>query len=142
MIILCDLDHTVSDAFWRDTMIGSVPWDEYHDNLKFDKPFQNMVYLINSLSSVGYIVIGITGRTEKHRQITIDWLIKFKIDIDTILMRPDDCFIKNWEMKIKLAQDHLKDDLKKVHFLIDDNEETILAFNKLGIATLQVRNIK
>jgi hypothetical protein len=142
MIILCDLDHTVSDAFWRDTMIGSVPWDEYHDNLKFDKPFQNMVYLINSLSSVGYIVIGITGRTEKHRQITIDWLIKFKIDIDTILMRPDDCFIKNWEMKIKLAQDHLKDDFKKVHFLIDDNEETILAFNKLGIATLQVRNIK
>src|SRR5271170_1992740 len=103
MIILVDLDHTVSNSFWRDGMIGSVPWDSYHAASKDDKPFKNMVNLINSLSSIGYSIIGITGRTEKFRQLTLNWLIRYRVDIIELLMRPDDVFLKNAELKIKLV---------------------------------------
>jgi hypothetical protein len=142
MYILTDIDHTVGNAFWRDAMIGTVPWDEYHESSKYDKPFKNVVNLINSLSNMGYTIIGVTGRTEKHRRLTLDWLIKYKVDMDHLLMRPDDVFLKNAEMKIKLVHDHFKGDFKDIHFLIDDNEDTILAFHKIGIATLQIRNIQ
>jgi hypothetical protein len=141
MIILTDLDHTVGNSFWRDSMIGNVHWDEYHAAAKDDKPFPKIVSLINTLSAMGNLVIGITGRNEKFRQLTINWLLKYHIDISEILMRPDDVFLKNAEMKVQLIKNRFSN-LKDIGFLIDDNEETCLEFFKLGITTMQIRNVK
>jgi hypothetical protein len=141
MFILVDLDHTLSNAFWRDSIIGAVPWDEYHEESKHDKPFWNIVQIINSLWYAGHTIIAVTGRTEKHRQLTNNWLLEYDINIDEILMRPDDVFLKNAEMKVKLVEDRFKKNFKDIGCLIDDNEETILAFFNLGITTLQIRNI-
>jgi hypothetical protein len=141
MYVLLDLDHTISNAFWRDSMIGVESWDKYHEASKDDQPFRNMVSLINSLASVGYTIIGITGRNEKFRQLTTNWLLKHRIDVDELLMRPDDNFEKNGVMKIKAIEERFKKNYKEIQFLIDDNEETILEFFKLGIPTLHVRNI-
>jgi hypothetical protein len=142
MILLTDIDHTIANSFWRDSMIGTNSWDEYHAASKDDKPFKNVVNLINSLSNVGYEIIGITGRTEKFRKITTEWLIKYRVDVDSILMRPDNCFIKNADMKIQMVTEHFKGDFRRIHFLLDDNVDTILAFNNIGIPTLQIRNMK
>jgi hypothetical protein len=142
MIILVDIDHTVANAFWRDGMIGTETWDYYHEQSKFDKPFKNVVNLLNALSNSGYNIMGITGRNEKHRQLTVAWLVQNKVDIDELLMRPDDDYTKNGELKVKLIQEYFKGDFKEIHFLIDDNEDAILAFMAIGIATLQIRNIR
>jgi phosphoglycolate phosphatase-like HAD superfamily hydrolase len=142
MIILVDIDHTVSNAFWRDSMIGVESWDHYHENSKYDKPFKNVVNLLNALSNSGYEIMGITGRNEKNRPLTVGWLVQNKVDIDELLMRPDDDFTKNGELKVRLVRERFKDDFKDIHFLIDDNEDAVLAFMALGIATLQIRNIK
>jgi hypothetical protein len=141
MYVLLDLDHTIANSFWRDSMIGIEPWDVYHEASKDDKPFKKITRLVNSLAAMSYVVVGITGRNEKFRQLTTKWLLSNKIDVDELLMRPDNDFSKNGEMKIKLINDHFKGDYSRIQFLIDDNEETILAFSKLGITTLQVRNI-
>jgi hypothetical protein len=142
MIILVDIDHTIANSFWRDHMIGSATWDEYHAASRDDKPYRNMISLINSLSSMGNWIIALTGRTEKFRQLTLNWFIKHHIDIDELLMRPDDVFLKNAEMKVKLVQDRFDGNFKDINFIIDDNEDTVLEFFKLGITTLQIRNIK
>jgi hypothetical protein len=86
--------------------------------------------------------MGITGRNEKNRQLTVAWLVQNKVDIDELLMRPDNDYTKNGELKVKLIQERFKGDFKNIHFLIDDNEDAILAFMAIGIATLQIRNIK
>jgi hypothetical protein len=142
MYILLDIDHTVANSFHRDSMIGAVPWDDYHASSKDDKPFPKVVNLINSLSSMGYTIIGVTGRNEKFRHLTLDWFLKYHIDLDELLMRPDDNFSKNGEMKVKLVTDRFNGNFKEIHFLIDDNEDSILEFYKLGISTLHIRNIK
>jgi hypothetical protein len=142
MIIILDIDHTIANSFWRDPMIGVESWDEYHAASKNDHPFKNVVNLINSLSSMGYTIIAFTGRNEKFRQLTLDWFIKYKIDIDELLMRPDDDFCKNQELKLKLLEKRFNGNYKYIHFFIDDNEDAVLEFYKLGIATLQIRNIK
>jgi hypothetical protein len=141
MFILVDFDHTIANSFWRDSMIGTVSWDEYHEQSKHDKPFWNIVQMINTLWYGGHTIIGITGRTEKHRKLTTNWLLKHDINIDEMLMRPDDVFLKNAEMKVKMVEDRFKKDFRNICCLIDDNEETILAFFNLGITTLQIRNI-
>jgi hypothetical protein len=142
MIIVIDLDHTVSDAFWRDSMIGVESWDVYHENAKYDKPFKNVANLVNNLSAAGYQFVGFTMRNERFRALTVGWLVRNRIDIDTVLMRPDDDYTKTGELKIRLVKEHFKNELYKVHFVIDDNEESILEFYKLGIPTLQIRNVR
>jgi hypothetical protein len=141
MFIVVDIDHTLSNAFWRDNKIGVVPWDEYYSEGKHDKPFPKMKTLINALTKNGDLVIAITGRPEKFRGLTIDWLIKNDILVHDLIMRPDNVFLKNWEMKVKLLTTYFNNSFDTIGFIIDDNEETILKFNELGISTLQVRNI-
>ena len=141
MIILTDVDHTISDAFWRDSMIGVNPWDEYHEESKHDKPFRKVVNLLNSLSSVGYTIIGLTGRNEKFRLLTTNWFLRYKVDIHEMLMRPDDNFVKNALLKLQLVEQRFNGDYSDIHFLIDDNEDAAIEFFKMGISTLQVRNI-
>jgi hypothetical protein len=122
-------------------MIGVDSWDAYHEASKDDKPFKNIARLINSLASMSYVIIGITGRNEKFRQLTTKWLLEHRIDVDELLMRPDGNFEKNGIVKMALVEERFKKNYKNIQFLIDDNEDTILAFHKLGITTLQVRNI-
>ena len=142
MIILVDLDHTLTNAFWRDSIIGAVPWDEYHEESKHDKPFWNTVQLINSLWYAGYTIIAFTGRNEKFRQLTNNWLLEYDVNIDELLMRPDDNFMKNGELKKMLLEERFDKDYSAIEFAIDDNEQTILDLFNMGIATLQIRNIR
>lgn len=142
MYILLDIDHTIANSFWRDHLIGHVPWDEYHEEAKHDKPFIKVVNLINILSSMGYSIIGVTGRNEKFRQLTLGWFLKNRIDLDELLMRPDDNFIKNAELKMMLVKERFTGKYNQIHFAIDDNEEACVAYLELGITTLQIRNIK
>jgi uncharacterized HAD superfamily protein len=140
--ILVDIDHTMANSFWRDHMIGKETWDEYHAASKDDIPFRKVVNLINSLSAMDYNIIAITGRTEKFRQLTLNWFLRYHIDVDELLMRPDDVFLRNAEMKVELIRIRFDNSYKDIHFLIEDNEETVIEFFKLGITTLQIRNIK
>jgi len=145
MFVIVDIDHTLSDAFWRDSMIGNVPWDEYHEQSKNDKPCKEIIELVNALEYVGHSIIIVTGRNENHRAITVQWLIDNNVKVDQLLMRPEGDFTKNGEMKIRLIKDFFESesikDTGEPILLIDDNEDTIMEFNKLGITTLQVRNV-
>jgi uncharacterized HAD superfamily protein len=141
MYILLDIDHTIANSFWRDSMIGVQPWDDYHTASKDDKAFKKVVTLINSLSSMNYVIIAFTGRNEKFRALTLDWFLKHKIDVDELLMRPDDNFEKNGVMKSNLLHQRFNGNFKNIQFAIDDNEDSCLELYKLGITTLQIRNI-
>jgi hypothetical protein len=123
-------------------MIGMVSWDEYHEAGARDNAFDHAIELINSLYMAGYEIIAITGRNERFRKLTMDWFIENEVDIEEILMRPDGNFLKNGELKVELIRERFKGSYKQIHFLIDDNEGAILEFNKLGIATLQIRNVQ
>jgi hypothetical protein len=142
MYILVDIDHTIANSFWRDHMIGRASWDEYHAASKDDIPFRKVVNLINSLSTMDYIIIAFTGRNEKFRQLTLNWFLKNQIDVDELLMRPDDNFEKNGEMKKKLIEDRFNGKYKEIHFIIEDNDDSVVTFFNMGITTLQIRNIK
>lgn len=141
MYILLDIDHTISNSFWRDTMIGNMPWDDYHSASIRDKPFNKVVTLINSLAAMNYIIIVVTGRTERHRALTLSWFLKNRVHIDEMLMRPDDVFLKNAEMKTELVSKRFEGKYDRIQFAIEDNEDACIAYHNIGITSLQIRNI-
>jgi hypothetical protein len=45
-------------------------------------------------------------------------------------------------LKLRMIKEYFKDRFYQIHFIIDDNEESVLEFYKLGIPTLQIRNVR
>lgn len=150
--LLIDIDHTIFDAAWRDDMINNNDWDAYHLAGKEDKPIQEIVELINTLSQAGqhiygyaWEVVALTARPGKWRKQTMDMFLKYNVSIDEILMRPDDNFRSAAEMKIELIKEYFGEDLGAINhnvILIDDNDKVIEAVRALGITTLHISAAK
>lgn len=137
-VILLDVDHTVSNAFWRDYMIPAADWDAYHAASVDDKPIPEIVDMLNLLADY-YTIVGITSRDEKWRKLTMDWLIKWDVPMNNLLMRPAGDFRRAPELKVALALQAFGDKLnERVAFILDDREDVIEAFKALSITALQV----
>lgn len=138
--ILCDIDHTISDAFWRDELIGGPGgWDEYHSQSIKDDPLHDMVAMVNALHSSGLVIIGITARPAKWRSLTMRWLVKHSVMMDELLMRPDESFHPAPEIKTALAIERFGESVKDhVAMILDDREDVIEAFKGMGVTAIQV----
>lgn len=146
-VILLDIDHTIRNSFWRDPMIGSSPWEEYHQAGAKDKPYPDMIGLIQTLASRGWNVYGLTAIEESQRQDLMKYLILHDVPLDDIIMRPTKDFTKSPELKVKQAKDYFCRDPsispeKKlsdiVAFVLDDRDDVVAAFRAEGVAVLQV----
>jgi len=139
-IVLCDIDHTVSNAFWRDDMIGGPGgWDAYHAASKDDEPIHDVVNMINAMRAGGMYIVGITARPEKWRKLTMELLVKHGAMFDELLMRPDEAYHPAAEIKLKLAAERFGERFKdEVALIIDDREDVVAAFREAGITALLV----
>lgn len=135
-VILVDIDHTISNAFHRDHMIGGE-WDAYHEASINDEPVHDIVNLLRSLAT-DYELLGITARPEKWRQLTFRWFIKHSIPIDAILMRPNDCYDPSPVLKMKLALQAYKALKEHIAFVLEDRDDVCAAFREAGVTVLQV----
>jgi phosphoglycolate phosphatase-like HAD superfamily hydrolase len=138
-VVLVDLDHTVSNSWWRDSLIGGEDgWDAYHQGLVHDAPLPDTIGLVNALAAAGYDIVGITARPEKWRQLTISWMVTHEVMIHNIIMRPDDNYEPANKLKLALALARWPNLAEEVAFIMDDREDIIEAFRGAGVTALQV----
>lgn len=137
MIILVDLDHTICDAKWRDPMIGVNTWDEYHAASCDDRAIVATCHLLAALHAIGeHIIVGITSRPSKWRQLTLRWMVDHGVELDDILMRDDEDYRQAPELKMELARPLLGDPSRVM--LIEDRDDVVAAFRAAGVTCLQV----
>lgn len=140
--ILIDIDHTLSDAFWRDDMYHDplVDFDDYFAAAKDDSTLCDTVRLMNTLArDFNFIVL--TARPEKWRQLTMQWLIEHGVMAEEVLMRPDDCFDPSPKVKVDLAMKRFGDEKgmrEHIALVVDDREDVVAAFAALGITSMQI----
>jgi hypothetical protein len=135
--VLVDIDHTISNAFWRDAMIGVVTWDEYHQSSEKDLPLYDMVALVRLLHNC-YNIIGITARPEKFRSLTMSWCLKNGVMFDELLMRDYDSFTPAPITKLQLIERRFSKPAKEIAFALEDRDDCCAALRGLGITVLQV----
>lgn len=83
----------------------------------------------------------ITGRQERFRDVTVDWLDTYGIPYKDLTMFPNDFYRKNGydvPKYVGLKLDiHVK---KKIHMSLDDNEHVVNMLNKFGILAYKVED--
>lgn len=133
---LVDLDHTLSDASWRDPLLGS--WDRYHRASVDDEPIEEMVQLLWALRMAGHAIIILTARPSKYRALTEQWLRDHNAPFDEILMRDDDGFRPSDQMKWELVDGRFRDLFAQTLVVVDDRTDVSRKFSENGITCLQV----
>lgn len=142
--VLVDMDHTLSDAEWRDHIIPKIvdgsgfTWDDYHRDGYEDEPMLDAVAMVNALRSHGFRIVIMTSRPEKWRKDTEWWLKANSIKFDELLMRPDPDHQSSPAVKTMLAKQRFGDTLAEVIMLIDDRADVCGAFRELGVTAVQV----
>ena len=137
--IIFDIDGTLADHKNRLKYIEQKPkkWDLFFRESIHDKPLQHIKVIYDALKKTGkYHIIIMTGRPNKYKEITIEWLQKNGFDYDKLFMRPTNNFKKNIEMKEILLQKIMQ--YYEVVFAFDDDEKVIELYKKYNIKILHV----
>lgn len=132
--IICDIDGTV--AHHQDRNI----YDEsrVHEDL-VDIAIRP---LVQSMMDREYRVIFLTGRSDKSRWQTQQWLsdnLEIPITGTPLLMRKKGDKRKSTVVKRELYNEHVRPYFR-VLFVLDDRDQDVGMWTELGLKTLHVRN--
>jgi len=137
--VLFDIDGTLADIRHRRGYLdGDRPdWNRFNAAMGEDIPNAPIVALYNTLWETGQFNIHLTtGRNEKFRKVTEQWLIWNKIPFDRMFMRKDndnraDHLIKEEILNQLLAEGH------QIEFTVDDRQQVVDMWRRNGVTCLQ-----
>ena len=143
MFVIFDLDGTLTITSHRDHLFeGENPDnDAFHRASAFDPPRKEIVnvcqaireWLVHVSRTKGRVEIW-TGRKEKHRASAHDWLDRYGIYFDRLLMCPD-----NDERPTNDVKEGWLNDLEvKPDLVFDDRKKCVDWWRKQGIVCVDV----
>lgn len=132
-VALVDLDGTLSNASHRLDLLPN--WDAFHQASIDDAPVWDVINLVNCLSDCEVVVI--TERPEKARPITEEWLARYKVRYDRLLMRSDNDFRTSIEVKDGFLSEIGAGN--RVWFVLEDRDKIAALYRSKGLTVLQTK---
>ena len=129
--VICDLDATLALHQGR----GPFEWDQ----IPTDVVEPRLKLLLNNLQSCGAKLIFVTGRPEKAREATIDWLLVNDFHDFILLMRDDDDYSHGDDYKEGIYHAHIENQYN-VLCVFEDSNKCVNRWRELGLLTCQVAN--
>lgn len=107
ILIVCDLDGTLSDCQGRQHLAASKDWDGFHELMHQDPPHAHVLTMLKTYIAAGHGVTFMTGRPEEFRETTVDWLdevcdLSEGTDYLELIMRPKNNFSRDTDLKPEL----------------------------------------
>lgn len=146
--VVFDLDGTLSDDSWRSHLVEATidaegnplrrDWDKYHSESKHDMPIDAMVATYKAYMEHGFGIIILTGRPNKFRQQTIEWLREHRIYYHMLLMRPDNDYTPSGKLKVRMLRDFGLTP-KRVMLVFDNDERVVNELYDMGYTALLVK---
>lgn len=144
MLIVCDIDGTISDCRHRQHLAAAGDWEAFHAVLHLDPPHPVVCMTLNLLLRQRAKLIFLTGRPEEYRQETIDWL---RHDADMhlgeeyldLLMRPKGDYRRDVDVKLDLllqCEEIQKCDKGNI-LILDDRDAVVAMWRDNGYTCFQ-----
>jgi hypothetical protein len=143
--IIVDIDGTVSCCKHRlDHFLGiphaKIDWDAFEAGIPFDPPITEIIELVKAVanSSDHCNIVFVTGRNERTKQMTLDWLHKHVgLRVFEFYMRKENDRRHDYEVKKQLYEDHIQP-YYDVRFVLEDRKQCVDMWRGLGLRCLQV----
>lgn len=137
--VLFDIDGTIADIAHRRVFLDQSPpdWASFNDAMGDDTPNVPVVSLYRSLWNAGtYDIILVTGRNERFRKITEQWLAWNEIPFGRLIMRADKDNRADHIIKEEILN-ALQAEGKNIIFTVDDRQQVVDMWRRNGITCLQ-----
>lgn len=151
-VYVFDIDGTVSDPSHRLYLIKGLEglhgkdkkttphWDTFYAMAKYDPPIMEVVRVARALRHDGARLIFVTGRPERIRKDTLEWLSDQGLHTSTkdLYMRQDDDFRPDDEVKedildmLTISKDYIID------MVFEDRQWVVDMWRRKGIRVAQV----
>ena len=105
--------------------------------------YEDVKTVVNALQVAGISVIGLTGRPEKWRKLTIDQMFKNDVNLDMLLMRPDNDFTPDKALKPAMLANVFEDEqdaLNNVLMIMEDRDRVVEEWRNRGYQCWHVRS--
>ncbi len=136
-IILCDIDGTVADNSHRQHFLeGKKDWDGFFDALDLDKPIYEIINKMNDEHNQGREIIFLTGRPERYRDSTENWLKQYFNFPLRVVMRPNDNKKNKLLTKKEMFEQNFNID--EIFYVIDNDEDLLNMWKKMGMRVYSV----
>lgn len=142
-VILVDVDGTLANTEHREHFLTVRPkmWKEYKRQAPYDKPYEDIVWLVKLLRQAGNIILIVTARSEDERTQTKEWLDKvagLKGMYDKIYMRGVDDYRDHSIVKKDLLEE-IRQDGYDPYMVLDDHNEVVEMWREQKLRCLQVQ---
>ncbi len=135
-IVIFDIDGTLADISERVHHIKKKPknWTAFNAGMAKDKSIHSMVRLCNLLYDAGPRIILCSGRNEKNRPETIEWLGKHGVNYHELLLRRDEDFRSDAVVKREILRTH---DKSNILFVVEDRSRVVEMWRSEGLVCLR-----
>lgn len=135
--VIIDIDGTLADIDHRRHCVEQKPkdWKQFNSLMVFDLPNPWCVKLIEQLH-LRYDVILCSGRMERHRAITENWLKENKIHYHKLFMRKERDFRDDSIIKAEIYEKEIEPSWNVV-FVVDDRKRVVDMWRNKGLTCLQ-----
>lgn len=140
MDIIVDIDGTIANCEHRQIHVRNKPkdWKAFFRAIPEDTPHDDIIMLVRLLYEAGHTIILCSGRSEKDRKATEEWLVKHEFTFYVKLYmraamdyRPD--YIIKEELLGKMREEGYAPKMA-----IDDRSSVVAMWRRNGLRCLQV----
>jgi len=143
MIVVVDLENTISDARHRMWLLEYNKVPEKYKNKEYIKQFQesfvdddinvNVKMFIDSLSKKGHTIVILTAKHERYRNMVAEWLRKYEVKFDVLIMKQS---ASEEDLEFKRKYIALNRDV--ISFALDDVGSICAVFGEYGVPCLRI----
>ena len=119
-----DIDGTLADISERLHHIKKKPknWNAFNEGMAKDKAIHSMLRLCNILYASGLQIILCSGRNERNRPETVEWLSRQGVNYHELLLRRDEDYRPDAVVKRELIQNL---DKNRILFVVEDRSRVV-----------------
>lgn len=141
--LIVDLDGTIADVRHRNNFVRTKPrnFDAFNAACVDDSPHLFVIETMRAFRSHGTFIAICSGRGSEVRQETIDWLAKYNVPYDALLLRPE----RNYEDDVELKLDMLTE-VRSMGYepigVIDDRVKVVNMWREQGFFVLDANQTR
>lgn len=136
-VIMCDVDGTLADDSYRISQRPTYDRAEFDLASIDDPPIPYMVETVRQLAR-SYDIIIMTGRLDVAAEVTAEWLDRYNIPWEELLMRRLEDEQPNHVLKVAMYEEVIGPMQRQVELVIDNSSQAISALTDRGVNTLHV----
>ena len=144
--VIFDLDGTIANISKRRALAnlpnGKIKWDVFFnpDNIRLDEPNVAVIEVLKALKKENYRIVIFSGRSDRTKEATIEWLKKYEVSYDLLQMRPQNdemAYMPDEELKRVWLNKYFPVKAE-IHSVFDDRQKVVDMWRAEGLRCFQV----